>query len=226
MMPSFLLPALFFISSAVAPGGPNFYVPYSTDINATISTGGGSLTGTSHGGAAVSGGKLDLRGPVSAYVSFDGVGNASGAVQTLTMQVKYTPNYTGAPGQTRLIGYVGNFGISNANMIEWYNAGNGIVGFDLFDFSGGFITDFSFGGWSPVSGVEYLMELDIDATAGEERMFIDGVQQGSTALATTTRSSAVTSILTGTGGGGQQADGQYRDFKIFNTVQHTANYTP
>jgi hypothetical protein len=79
-----------------------------------------------------------------------------------------------------------------------------------------------FGKFYPVLGTEYDIELNWDLTTGATRLFIDGVQLGDTKTDIQTRDNVVTISLAYTN---NTANYIIRDFGIFNTVQHTSNFT-
>lgn len=72
----------------------------------------------------------------------------------------------------------------------------------------------------------FHFELNYDFTAGATRVFINGKQCGATIATTGTRTTAIDLIrLNGDEAGNQSRDLiKYRNFRIFNAVQHTADF--
>ena len=206
-------------------GSPSFGSNYGSSVNANW--GGGSLTGTAVGGAAVSSsGKLDLSG-FSKYVDYSATGNANTA-QVGAVRFKFTPNYSTKPvGGWNIFFTICNAAGSLSNRIEFRQSSSaGQLQFRLNNSSGGSIGTFTLANWNPTAGVTYEFEYNWDFTGGTHRVFIDGVQFASF-TATGTRSTASTLLRVGADYNAvDESDGLYDDFVVFPTVQHTANYTP
>ena len=96
----------------------------------------------------------------------------------------------------------------------------------MFNSSGSEITSQLLPVWSPTAGQEYEFELNWDITNGEIRLFVDGVQHGSTITATGTRSSDIGLVRVGTTWHAISfpPDCEIDDFSIFDKVQHTSDY--
>lgn len=69
------------------------------------------------------------------------------------------------------------------------------------------------------------LELDFDITDGESRLFIDGVQTGSTHTGTGTRIAIADYLYCGLFAGTSE-DFYVDNIQIYNTVRHTANFSP
>jgi hypothetical protein len=204
------------------PTGATFGATFTSSINASWSTGTG--TGTATGGAAVAGGKLDCKGGTVKYVSYDDSASFP-STQVGCFKFKYTPNYGGAPVNNRAL--FDNFtalGTPN-NSISIVHQLTGNLRIEIYNSSGSSIFSGNLASFNPVSGTEYEFELNFDFTSGATRLFINGVQQGSTIIATGTRSAAA-KFRIGSDRNAVASDGEYNDLIIFSTVQHTANYTP
>lgn len=174
-------------------------------------------------GAAVSGGLLDLSintaGPSSA--SYSGTDLTDDMIQTGTVRILVQPQYSGTPGIEQVFIKVRNTGNQNAVIISHRTSGQLRV--QITDSSGSNIHNANFGVFSPTSGTNYELEADFDVTAGVIRLFVDGVQLGSTATSTGTRSSTQNQILFGDAVGNQ--DHKTLEWACWSTVIHTANYT-
>lgn len=206
------------------PANATCYAGYTSSID--LLWGDGVLTGAASGGAAVSGGKLDLAHSDIRYVDYDADLNAD-SQQTGCIRFKMTPNFSGAPGV-----YMGIFCITKAttlvtNCVQFIISNAGNLFLQIYDQSDVLKVNLNCGIWSPTSGVEYEFEINYDLTSGASRVFIDGVQFGSTSTATGTRSSDIGLLRIGNYPSPTQTSNfKIDDLMIFSTVQHTANYTP
>ena len=205
------------------PTDATFGANYTTDEDGVF--GDGVLTGTLNGTATVSGGKLDLTGNVLKYVSYDPVDNFdSTTVGTIRMRI--TPNYSGNPTNDSIFFSISRNDASSDNMILLKQRPNGQVAVFMRSESTVSIMAATLATWVPVSGTEYEFELNWDITSGATRLFIDGVQFGSTQIDTGTRDTNVGLFRVGTFRSSEVADFKVDDVLIFSTVQHTADYTP
>lgn len=209
-----------------SPANSTFYAAWSTIINGNW--GGGSLVGTPINGAAISGARLDLTGATGKYVEYSATGN-SDSLQVGAVKFKVTPNYSGAPGTFQIFWATFTTANSANNNIEIYHAQtSGNLHVLINNPAGSVIVNQDFGNWNPTSGTEYEMELDWDITTGATRLFINGVQFGSTATQTGTRAATLIMrvgaeyVLNGV----VSANFKIRQLIVFSAVQHTANYTP
>jgi len=209
------------------PAGETFYAGFSSSING--SRGAGTLTPTATSGSpTVSGGKLNLKGGTTKYVVWDANLNAD-SQQTGCMRFKVTPNYTGSPSTDQyFLSIVDNVVDAFSNLVRVLHQTSGNLIVNIYDQSKVIAVSQVFA-WSPTAGTEYEIELNWDGTAGATRLFIDGVQAGSTSTATFTRSADINQMNTGAQwnlGPPNTPDFEMDDIQIFSTVQHTANYTP
>lgn len=204
------------------PSNSTFGASYTTDINGSF--GSGTLTGSGVGSPVITGNRLDLTGNTLKYVDYDANLNAD-SQQTGCIRFKLTPNYSGAP-----TGVKGFIGISkqagfNDNGIKIYQSST-LIFIQIANSAAGSIVS-NAESWSPVSGTTYEIELNYDLTAGATRLFIDGVQKGPTQTGTGTRSSDIGLLRIGSDiSATQNSDFYIEDLIIFDTVQHTSNYTP
>jgi len=182
----------------------------------------GNLSGTLVGTAVIASGKLDAGAAGVCY--WDAVDNGD-FLQTGTIRFKYTPQYTGGPGATGAVIMLRDATATNYIQIK-HNPSTSLQ-VVITDSTGVLQISNALGNWSPVSGTEYEIELNIDVTTGATRLFIDGVQFGSTQTDTFTRG-AVTQILLGAEQDDAAVlpiDAHYDDLVIWDTVQHTSDYT-
>lgn len=183
---------------------------------------GGSLIGTLSGGASVAGNKLLMNNAISKW-GFDPSGFTIPDHNILTIRFKYTPNYSGTPAANQ--GMYREAGTSTThNMIEMRHisgSGNLTIVFRNSAGSGqGTLTAIS--GWSPVSGTTYEIELNLNSTLGEARLFVDGIQQGPTHPNSYVRDNDYIEGFFGSTTLVQNFE--IKDFQRFNTVKHTANF--
>ena len=204
-----------------------FYNDFAS-LNAAYS--GGVATGTPFNGAAVSGGKLDLRAAsgVDRYVTYQAFNNCSsvkGAVR-----LKYTPAYSGSPGTTQQIftAVDASGGLNNSIVIEHQSSGD--LRYQIRDSAGAGVVVLA-AAWVPVSGTEYEIEMNYDSTGGSEayRIFVDGVQLGATlttAVARTAYPNPGFIVIGASYNLAKAANFEIDDLQLFDEPQHTANYTP
>jgi hypothetical protein len=194
---------------------------YTTNIN--LNWGNGTLTGTSYGGADVSGGKLNLTSQTK-YVTYSAVGNWSSS-DTGCIRCKYTPNYSGNPSVISVLWSRLNLASSSNGLLQLYHDTSGRIRFMAINSSGLSIVDKSTNILSLISGTSYEIELDYDFVTGQTNLFIDGVSSFTTATGTGTTGTP-TLIYIGTNFDKSVKSNSYiDDLEIFSTVQHTANYT-
>jgi hypothetical protein len=198
-----------------------FYATYKTNINGT--QGYGTLTGTAYNGASVSNGKLDLTGGGLKHVVYDATKNAD-FQQLGAIKFKLTPNFSGSPADIREIFTIcKSYTELNKNTILLYVGATGHLTMVISDVTGTPIKVKDFGVWSPTSGTQYEFELDINITDGATRLFINGIQFGTTVTETGTRTSDIACLLLGckdTNG----TDFYIEDFVAYNYPQHAADY--
>lgn len=180
----------------------------------------GNRTGSLNGAATVSSGKLDCSGQVVAYCKYL---TTAVPLNIGTIRFKFTPDYSGVPGSNQWIfNDVATSGF--ANDFQLYHSGSGNIQLFVREGSSVFIS-VVLGSWLPTSGQEYEFEVDYDFTNGETRVFIDGTQLGSLTTSTGTRSSNGRFILGAEWSESTPFDGLFDDVIIFDSVQHTTNYT-
>lgn len=205
------------------PAGSTFYASYNTNEHGNW--GQTTLTGVLTS-ATVSGGFLDCTGnTIDKYCKYSGYNNFN-FTQTGAIRFKYKPNYSGAPtGSSHYLFQLKNSS-NNNNMINMTHLlSSGTLIMRIYDSTGAYIVAHSMGAWLPTAGTTYEFEVNIDLTTGAHRTFINGVQHDGTNTITGTRASDNIQLWAG-GIVGYPSDGSIGDILIFNTVQHTTNYTP
>ena len=204
------------------PSGATFYASYNSNINGNW--GNGVLTGTANGGASVSGGKLDLTGGIlGKNVSYDPVNNANNA-QTGCIRLRFTPNYSGAPATAQYLFSVDN--VSTNNWLSIYHYTNGYIRGILHDSTGAVIGEALYYWITNVAGTQYEIEFNFDITTGDLRLFIDGTLVKYQGGKTGTRTTSLTNFYVGRFYNNAQPNFYLNDIIVFDSVQHTANYTP
>jgi len=208
------------------PSNATFYASYNSDINGNW--GNGVLTGTPIGGASISGGKLDLAHLDRRYVDYNAVGNAD-SQQVGCIRFKVTPNYSNAPSGDRWFFAICKAHNDVKNTIELRHSNSGAyLRLHVYDKDGNFVVEHLCGIWNPIAGTEYEIEVNWDFTTGATRLFINGVQNGSTCVSTCLRDSNIGLLRIGSdydNGSSTYSDFKINDFLVFSTVQHTSNYT-
>lgn len=153
------------------------------------------------------------------------------------IRIKVTPLYSGTPANDMFFLSVGKLG-DFSNAIEIYHDTNGDLIARVFSENETELVNIS-SAWSPTSGTTYELELNVDlgnglvGQTGATRLFVDGVQHGST---DTTAQSSINGTL-------RTRDNTYinlgtdithtavsnfeiEEIIIFKSVQHTSGYTP
>ena len=204
--------------------GSTFHADYTSSIDGRW--GEGILTGTATGAATVSGGRLVLTGN-NKYVSYSGLLNAD-SLQVGCVRFKYIPNYSGAPSPSSAMFSISQAAGSGINYIYVNHFSTGGIYLAINNGSGvAIIPETNLGSFSPALGTSYEIELNWDITTGATRLFIDGVQKGSTQTQTGTRSGAVGLFRLGAlAAGANPCNAEFDDVIVFSSVQHTSNYTP
>lgn len=195
------------------------YAAWNTFLN--VNYGSSTLTVTAFNSAAVSGGFLDLTGSTNKYVQLPDayiVGNQA----TLAFIIK--PNYSGNPSVYQIIYGNGTFPV---NYFALYHSPAGTLSLDVYDSAGAaIISGVSFGTWVPVSGASYEMVLQVDVTNGATKLFIDGVQFGSTIASIGVRTTALSAFVGRDGTNSGNADFSIKSFAIYSAVVGPASITP
>jgi hypothetical protein len=207
------------------PANDTFHALYNFNING--SCGDGVLTGTPNGGASIDSGKLDLAHDDIRYVDYDADQNAN-SPQTGCIDLNgYEPNYNGNPSTSQVIFSISAGEGSSVNQITLLHYSSGQLHLDVLDKDGFGILSINFPAWSATLGTPYDFSLNYNFTAGETRLFIDGNQHGSTLTQTGTRDSNINLLRIGNRyNGGFTSNFKLDAIVIYNTVQHTSNYTP
>jgi len=179
------------------------------------------VTATLRGTPTLSGGKIDCTG----YAQ-KGVYWAANTTALETHKFMYTPNHNGAPSsQINIFGCYN--GANNNDRFNLYQATSGALKFNLYTHTGTYILAGTFSTWSPTSGQEYELELNIDPSLGLVTLFIDGVLLGGLAPAPFTRGTNVSYYYVGSFNTSYDlANASFDKYIKFDNIQHTANYTP
>jgi len=202
------------------PDNGTFVANYTVDEDANYST--GSATGTLAAGASVSGGELVLT--ANGYCDYDADGNAD-SQQTGCIRWQYIPGYSGSPASDRGLLVICEAAGNATNAIRIKNESSGHISLWMYG-SSGIYGPTNLGAWSPTASTRYEFEFNYDLTSGATRLFIDGVQLGSTVTATGTRSANIGLFRIGNDRDGVlTSQGHFDNVVVYSTVQHTSNYT-
>ena len=199
---------------------------YGASIDLDISRDGGILTGTASGGAVIDGaGNLDLKGGTAKFVDYDDIGNVDQSLLQGAMRIRWTPNFNGFPPSVHTLCQISR-SANNNNAISVENSAGGAL-IRIFANNGSVIVSSFVGFLVAVSGVLTEWELNWDISTGQTRLFIDGVQAGATQTGTGTRNPSVDFLRVGSNRVGTGvADYTVDEVAVFDSVQHTAPYTP
>jgi hypothetical protein len=206
------------------PANATFYAEYSSNINGNW--GDGSLTGTASGGAGVSGGYLILNQSDVRYVEYSATSNFSILTTNGCIRFGYKPNYSGSPASDMSIICISKANGDTDNLIFLRHASTGQWQVLVYSNTGVAIVNATLGVWSPTSGTTYEIELNIDVGTSATRLFIDGVQFGSTMGGIGNRDNSIGLARVGSNINAGDASNFSIDYvAVFSTPQHTANYT-
>lgn len=199
-------------------------INYSSNANPNWAT--PTITTNLVNSPTVSGGKLNLNG--TNYVTYSSnTGLFSNPYQGC-IRFKMTPNYSGAPSsQQRFISIQRISSSSLGGIFLYHLNGSGIIGYDIRDAANTIVASGNLAVWSPTSGTEYEFEFNLDLTTGATRLFIDGLQLGSTISATSSNRQNPRFFTVGAGISGlSPINASFDDVIVFSTPQNTSNYTP
>jgi hypothetical protein len=230
-----------FLDSAkiLRPRTSNFWAPLTSA--GTAFAAGGSTTATTTGTVNYTRG-FAYAAAATSYISYDGTSNADFAQ---TGCIRFT--YYQLPGSTevgtRTLLNISKAAADNFNQIKLNleqdgdlvltirdSTGatiiNGVTFGNLYNYYKGLPTTpaSTIGNYYNTAGI--VIELNYDLTVGATRLFLNGVQVGSTVTSTGTRDTAIDLIRLNAdeAGNGSLAESGYGQLVIFNTVQHTADH--
>jgi hypothetical protein len=200
-----------------------FYSKFNIDINGNW--GEDVLTGTAFGGASIADNALDLNYDDQRYVEFPGGNNGFGNQGTIEFEIK--PNWSGRPVNRQM--FFNNADGASTNhritLVQYEATAGGVPGrlrLDIYNDTGVLIAGGYLSEWSPVAGTWYNFSVNVDCIGGTHRLFIDGVLFDSIS-GTGTRTSPSDIHV---GAIDHVANFSIRNFIVYNSVQHTSNYTP
>lgn len=213
-----------FRQKSQAPSGCLFATTFQTqDLDWALS---GSLTGTLLGSAVISGGKLVCTGYSPKAVRYDNAQIASITTQGC-VRFRYTPNYSGAPTSDCSLFSIRRSADDQNLITLCHNVSTGkfyiatitstttVAYYNLMDGSG----------WLPVSGTTYEFEFNFNTVTGAFAVFIDGVSVATRTIVYTRTGTADKLYIGAQGGVFANANASFDDVMIFNTVQHTSNFS-
>jgi len=177
----------------------------------------GTVTGTATGGAAVSGGELDLAHSDLRYVTYDADLNADSQQQgSIIIWVK--PNYTGnALSQQYFICVGKSGGVNNQIAIHHFTSN---LYFHIYSSTGVLIKQANLGVWAPTAGTEYKLQLNYDITNGLNELYVDDVLFGVADTSTGTRDANINQLRIGCNhAGALTSNFKVNKMMIFSTVQ-------
>lgn len=201
------------------PAGAVFGANYESSINANWAN--GSLVGTPTNGADVFQGKLQLQGGDKS-VDYDGQDNVSQLGMVGCVRFRVTPNYNGSPVDNQEFITICNSDNQSFNKIQLFHATNGAFFLLMNDQDGVNILSNSVAPYVAVAGQTVEMELSWDLNAGKVRFFGEGYLVADIDVSFV-RSNDATIFRVG---GATGSEFSIDNLIVFDSVQHTANYTP
>jgi hypothetical protein len=196
----------------------SFYATYAANVNGT--RGGGALGGTAFGGAAVAATYLDLAHNDARYVTYAAHLNADFQQQQV-ITFYLVPNYNNAPASTQVFACISKADTDADNLVQLSHNADGHLYLKINDSTGTLIANADFGIWNPVLGTEYYIVCSHNLTTGDNRLYIDWVQKGSTNTATGTRDASIALLRVGSGydsGAAETSNFAIRELVIFHTT--------
>jgi len=207
------------------PTDASFWATFTTNANGT--QGDGDLTGTLVGVATWENGRINCGNTGSNGVRWSDVDNNKIA-QTGCIKFKYTPSYTGAPGEIKGLFCIGQGNATLHNrVLLLHTAGGGLRLYSNDSAGTAVYSNEVLSTWLPVAGVEYVIEFNIDATTPAYRLFIDGVPAGELLGGACTRvaGEGYHIILGNDTSYTYGKTGYFDDLILFDSVQHTADHS-
>ncbi len=202
------------------PAGAVFGAKWSSMLNASF--GAGDLTGTPAGGAAINNGVLDLSGGGNKTLTYDATNNMSQLGLVGCVNFRFKPNYTGTPADNQVFFDLHNETDAGKNRITIFHATNGEFFLLMNDSDGNNQLSNSLAPYSADPNMEIEIELSWDfANQNKVRFFGDGFLVAEIDIVFF-RSNDANHLQFGDTG----SDFFERDFIAYDSVQHTANYTP
>ena len=184
-----------------------------------------SPTATVVGSAAAVGGLLEL--PAASQIRYTDAANV-GLGNTFCIEFDIVPSWTGTPAsQINVFGGSDSLASQN-NMVQMAIDTFGSIRVYIYSSTGVPILNGDIvGTLTAVAGTSYHFSLNVDFTAGASYLFIDGVK-GTEYISTGTRSTTGANFNVGAQYNGASSSIAYKidNFRLWSSVQHTADYTP
>jgi hypothetical protein len=208
-----------------SPTAQQLAIKYDVDINATWSKIGG-LTPTVTGSPTVGSGVLTCSGAQGARYT-----TSVNLYQQGSVKFKYNPSYSGAPAQNiNLVSIIQAAGAENNRIVLTHSPSGDNFRITFTEGSSNNVYVATIIGASNInlsSASTYEIELNWDGTAGIIRIFLDGNLHGTLSPGAFSLASNLMALDVGASASiYTTADASFDDVVLFNTVQHTASYTP
>lgn len=177
-----------------ALSGPKFYSRYVALIDGAYWTTDGTGTGT---GSPTANEGLLLTGGTLKYVSYH-ADNAM-LVQTGTIVLEVTPNYTGTPAADRAFYAISKSNSDDDNLVTLiHKASSGDLVCTIKDSTGANSRTLTKSAWAPTSGVKYQVTVSFNCTTGFYSMWINGVCVATNGSGAMTRDIGIGQFVVGT----------------------------
>lgn len=167
-----------------------FYSKFGTNQNADYSI--GNPAGTLVGTAVINAGVLEILNDTAGWLEYVATGNCDSA-QVGTILFKFTPNFNDYDTYGQNVFYCSKGEGDQTNQIAFgiVEAGaGGTIFLQANDSANSAIFNGTYAAYPFVLGTEYVIQINYDFTAGNTRLYINGVQHGVTQTETGTRSPA------------------------------------
>lgn len=198
-----------------------FHANYNSNINGTW--GNGSLVATPTGSPVITSGRLDLTASTTGVTYLSP--NNFDMLQKGALRFEFVPTFTATTPTTVWVVSIFDNPALNNNLVKVSITTN-ILSYRIYDSTGVLLFTIAVFISSFVSGTPVEIEINWDISAGVNRIFFDGVQQGATDASTGTRTGSTAMVMgvhpLGSAGTGFSID----NLISFSEPQHTANYAP
>lgn len=201
-------------------GGCTFFASMAVSANADFS--GASGTATLIGGAAISGGYLNINGNGKAATYVGGANDT--AIQTGCARFTIQPQYSGTPGDSQIF-YGSDVSGTSQDLVQVLHKVDGNLSASVRDSSGSVISTILVP-WNPTSGTVYEIEYNFDITVGHQYLFVNGVLIGSD-TSTGSRNGSTSIIAVGLDFLNIAHNSQFliKNLALFPSIQHTTGFT-
>lgn len=199
---------------------------YDTPGSATANRGGGTLTATLSGSPTptIADGALKFSNVSGQHADYSADLNAD-SQNTITIRFVVTPQYSGNPSTDQIFFAICESSGDQSNLISIIHLSTGELKMEAYN-QGNASYNTTLPSWAPVSGTAYLLELNCDFSAGQQRLFLDGTQHGITMTHIISRSANIALLRIGARANTIGTPNFWlNNIMVFSIVEHTEDYT-